>query len=65
MTEAIEESIKELRVEHEAVADAVTGALATNEIRRKAVVLALVEDGDLAGDCPAPVSVAAGADAAR
>ena len=63
MPEAIDGWIKELRIEHEAVADAITAALATNEIRRKAIVQALVEDGDLADDCPALASVAAEADA--
>ena len=62
-TEAIDETLKEIRIEHEAVADAITAALATNENRRKAVVLALTEDKDLAADCPALVSVAREADA--
>ena len=62
-TEAIDETLKEIRIEHEAVADAIAAALATNENRRKAVVLALTEDKDLAADCPALVSVAREADA--
>jgi energy-coupling factor transporter ATP-binding protein EcfA2 len=62
-TEAIDETLKEVRIEHEAVADAISTALATNENRRKAVVLALTEDKDLAADCPALASVARDADA--
>lgn len=62
-TEATEETLKEIRIEHEAVTDAITAALATNENRRKAVVLALTEDKDLAADCPYLVSVANEADA--
>lgn len=50
-TEATEETLKEIRIEHEAVGDAITAALTTNENRRKAVVLALTEDKDLAADC--------------
>ena len=49
-TEAIDETLKEIRIEHEAVADAITAALAKNENRRKAIVLALTEDKDLATD---------------
>lgn len=56
-TEAIGETLKEIRIEHEAVADAISDALAKNERRRKSVVLALNEDKDLADDCPALVSV--------
>lgn len=62
-TEATEETLKEIRIEHEAVGDAITAALTTNENRRKAVVLALTEDKDLAADCPDFVSVAHEADA--
>ena len=49
-TEAIDETPKEIRIEHEAVADTITAALASAEERRKAVILALSEDGDLAAD---------------
>ncbi len=45
------------------MADAINAALATNESRRKAVVLALTEDKDLAADCQALASVAREADA--
>lgn len=62
-TEAIAETLKEIRIEHEAVADAINAALVINENRRKAVVLALNEDKDLAADCPALASVAHEADA--
>lgn len=62
-TEAVEETIKEIRIEHEDVADAVKGALATNESRRKAVILALTEDKDLAADCPAVATGAREVDA--
>ena len=51
-TEAIDETLKEIRIEHEAAADTITAVLATAEERRKAVNLALSEDGDLAADCP-------------
>ncbi|MDH5666475.1 MAG: AAA family ATPase [Nitrospira sp.] len=57
-TEAIDETLKEIRIEHEALADAVNASLVANESRRKAVVLALTEDKDLPSDFPALVSVA-------
>ncbi|MGZ5126397.1 MAG: AAA family ATPase, partial [Burkholderiales bacterium] len=57
-TEAIDETVKETRIEHEAVADAMCAALAINENRRNAVVLALTEDKNLAADCPNLVAVA-------
>lgn len=62
-TEAIDETLKEIRIEHEAVADAINAALGTNENRRKAVVLALTEDKYLAADCPDLASVSRDADA--
>ena len=62
-TEAIDETLKEIRIEHDAVADAVNVALVTNESRRKAVVLALTEDRDLPADDPVLVSVAHEVDA--
>ncbi len=62
-TEAIDETIKEVRIEHEAIADAITTALATNESRRKAIIFALIEDKDLPGDCPSLASVAREANA--
>lgn len=63
MNQAVDETLKEIRIEHEAVADAISAALATHEHRRKAVILALTEDKDLAVDCPDHVSVTAAADA--
>lgn len=62
-TEAIDETLKEIRIEHEAMADAINTALATNENRRKAVVLALTEDRDIAADCPDLTSVSRDVDA--
>ena len=57
-SEAVEEAVKEIRIEHAEVANAVTEALATNERRRKAVLLAFSEDTDLDADCPALAKVA-------
>lgn len=62
-TDSIEETIKEVRIEHEAVAEAIGAALDTSENRRKAIVLALLSDTDLAPDCPALASVSCNADA--
>lgn len=61
-TEAVDETLKEIRIEHEAVADAISAVLASNEKRRAAVLSALTEDKDLAADCAALVSVTAGAE---
>lgn len=55
-TEAVDETLKEIRIEYEAVANAIVAALLTNEMRRKAVVAALTDDKDLAGDTPVLVS---------
>jgi energy-coupling factor transporter ATP-binding protein EcfA2 len=57
-TDVVDETLKEIRIEHEAVAEVISAALVTNDSRRKAVALALTEDKDLASDCPAPASVA-------
>jgi energy-coupling factor transporter ATP-binding protein EcfA2 len=62
-TEAIDEAIEEIHIEHEAVANAIHAGLAANEDRRKAVVAALTEDKDLTDECPALASVACEADA--
>lgn len=43
----IDETVTEIRIEHEAVADAITAALGSNESRRKVVVDALTADADL------------------
>jgi len=61
--ETTDETLKEIRIEHEAVADAIVAALAVNENRRKAVADALTSDTELAADCPALVPVASEADA--
>jgi energy-coupling factor transporter ATP-binding protein EcfA2 len=61
-TEAVDETLKEIRIEHEAVSDAISAALTSNEQRRAAVLSALVEDRDLADDCAAIVSVTAEAE---
>lgn len=62
MTEAVEETLKEICIENEAVADAIRAALVSNEKRRAAVLSALAEDKDLATDCVTLVSVAAEAE---
>jgi energy-coupling factor transporter ATP-binding protein EcfA2 len=61
-TEAVDETLKEIRIEHEAVANAIGVALASNEKRRGAVLSALTEDKDLAADCAALVPVTAEAE---
>lgn len=58
-TEAVEEALKEIRIENEVTADAIGAALASNEKRRAAVLSALKEDQDLAADCASLVSTAA------
>lgn len=62
-TEVIDETLKEIRIEHEAIANNFVAALITNEKRRRAILLALTEDKDLAADCPALVLTADDADA--
>ena len=62
-TDAIEETIKEIRIEHEAVADTVVAAISANEIRRNAVIGALTSGTDLAADCPALVAISSEAEA--
>lgn len=61
--EVVDETLKEISIEHEAVADAIAAALAANENRRKAVVVALADDKDLAADCRLLVSVVREAEA--
>ena len=58
-TEIVSEILKELRIEHESVVDAVAMALKVSEERRKAICLALRENQSLAPDCPAVQSVTA------
>ena len=62
-TEAIDETLKDIRIEHEVVADAISAALTTNEIRRMTIVLGLTEEKSLAADCPAVTTVSHEADA--
>lgn len=50
--QAIEETIKEVHIEDEAIADAVSNALEDNESRRQKVVIALAENQNLSPDCP-------------
>ena len=56
-TEAVEETLKEIRIEHEAFADDIAAALAANESRRTDVVSSLADDKVLAGNSPVLVSV--------
>jgi energy-coupling factor transporter ATP-binding protein EcfA2 len=62
-TEAAEQTLEEIRIDHDVVADTITSALNINESRRNVVVLALTRDTDLPDDCPALVSVASEANA--
>lgn len=55
-TEAVVETIKELRLEHDANAEIISAAIAQNEKRRTTVVAALTEDKELSRDCPALTS---------
>jgi energy-coupling factor transporter ATP-binding protein EcfA2 len=63
VTENIDEILKEIHIEHEAVADAITVGLKSNENRRKTIVTALTDDNDLDADCPALVCIASKAEA--
>jgi energy-coupling factor transporter ATP-binding protein EcfA2 len=56
-TEAVDHTLKEIRIEHELLADAIVTALDASERRRVAVVTALEDDEDLPADFPAPISV--------
>ena len=51
-TEAVTETLKEIRLEQEALADEISTALAANQQRRDAVADALSGDNDLGDDCP-------------
>ncbi|KAB2309354.1 AAA family ATPase [Betaproteobacteria bacterium SCN2] len=62
-TEAVDEALKEIRIEHDAVADAIAAALSANESRRRTVTAAIAEDKDLAPECPALVSASLDAEA--
>ena len=59
---AVNETLAEIRVEHEAVSETIEAALAVAEARRRAVDLALREDVDIAGGCPELKPVAAAID---
>jgi len=54
-TEAVDETLKEIRIDHESVADAIATALAASESRRRAVIAALADDKDLSADSPISV----------
>jgi energy-coupling factor transporter ATP-binding protein EcfA2 len=55
--DAVEEAIKELRIDNELLADAIATSMATSERRREAVVHALTNDTDLPADFPPPTPV--------
>jgi len=57
VTEDIEGTLKEIRIEDEELAITLSEALSENELRRKAIVLGLTENKDLAGNSPELVSV--------
>jgi energy-coupling factor transporter ATP-binding protein EcfA2 len=52
-TDAVAETVAEIRLEHEVLADRISAAIAQNEKRRAAVVAALGNNTDLAPECPA------------
>jgi hypothetical protein len=52
-TDAVVETLAEIRLDHEVVADQISAAIAQNEKRRAAVVAALGNNTDLAPECPA------------
>jgi len=56
-SEATDETLKEIRIEHEVVADTIISALINNENRRKAITDALVSDKDIVKDCPSLITV--------
>ena len=61
--EVIDETIKEIRIEHDSLADSIVSALATNENRRTTVADSLTSNSDLSRDCPALVLISHEADA--
>lgn len=63
MTEAIEETLKDIRIEHEAASDIFAASMASLETRRAAVAAALVDDTDLHSGCPSVKSVISAAEA--
>jgi energy-coupling factor transporter ATP-binding protein EcfA2 len=56
-SEIVDETLREIRIEQEVVADTIVAALEANENRRAVIVTALTEDKELAVDCPSLVSV--------
>ena len=52
-TDGVAETLAEIRLDHEVVADQIAAAIAQNEKRRDAIVAALGTNKDLAPDCPA------------
>lgn len=56
-SEAIQETIKEIRIEDEEFANAVSTALDSNEHRRTDIVNALNENQDISSDCPEMVVI--------
>ena len=59
----VKETLAEIRIEHDDISKAIAAALAVAENRRRAVVLALREDSELAEDCPDVVPIATDIDA--
>ena len=57
MPESINETLEEIRIEHEAASETIAAAFATAESRRGAIALALSKDRDLAEKCPSLISV--------
>jgi energy-coupling factor transporter ATP-binding protein EcfA2 len=53
-SEAVNETLTEIRIEHEAVADVIAATLQANERRRQSIVTSLSEEKekDLVADCP-------------
>jgi energy-coupling factor transporter ATP-binding protein EcfA2 len=56
-TEASQETIKDLRIENEALADRIDAAFDALEERRKVVSASLLQDAELPQDCPAAVTI--------
>jgi energy-coupling factor transporter ATP-binding protein EcfA2 len=63
MNEAVDEAIKEVRIDHEALADSVSGSVTVCETRRQAVIKALSSGQKVPADLPAFVLVWQDADA--
>lgn len=61
--EVVNETLKEIRIEHETVAAAIMAALDANERRREAIVAALAVDKDVTDDCPGLVTISHEAEA--